>query len=196
MAGKTFTALLALGFPIAVLFFGDDVLSGASGRAAVIRQLSEERHESPRPLSRRWFGYGADAVKEYWFWLKPAGRWAEKTFLTLDLLFPFLYGGALAVSLWWVWMALERPFHPTWILAPLALITMADWLENLIQLAQLRYYVSSNEQSVQSGWIRLSSCATIVKLWVTSGLYISLAGLILTMLFTCSGRRLATDAAE
>jgi hypothetical protein len=93
-------------------------------------------------------------------------------------------------------MTLGRPFHPAWIIAPLVVITMADWLENLIQLAQLRHYVSSNEQSVQSLWIQLSSLATIIKLWIASGLYVSLAGLVLKMLLTFSGRRLASDAVE
>ncbi|ULA60839.1 MAG: conserved membrane protein of unknown function [Nitrospira sp.] len=196
MAGKIFSALLALGFPIAVLFCGDAVMSGASGRAAAIHQLTDGKPNGPRPLNQRWFGYGSDAAQAYWCWLTPAGRQVEKRFLALDLLFPLLYGGALAASLGWVWTALERPFHPAWILAPLVMITMADWLENLIQLAQLRHYMSSNEQYVQSRWIQLSSCATIVKLWLTSGLYITLVGLILNFLFTFSGRRLANDAAK
>lgn len=93
-------------------------------------------------------------------------------------------------------MALGQPFHPAWIVAPLMVITIADWLEHLIQLAQLRHYVSSNEQYVQGLWIQLSGCATIIKLWLTSGLYVSLAGFILKMLFTFSGRRLAGNAAQ
>lgn len=182
MAGKSFKALLAFGFPIAVLVCGDGILSDRSGRAAAIHQLTEGKPNAPRPINQRWFGYGSDTVKSYWCWLTPEGREAERKFLALDLLFPFFYGGALAASQWWVWMVLERPFHPAWIVAPLVMIMIADWLENLIQLAQLRHYVSSNEQDVQGLWIQVSSCATIVKLWLTSGLYISLAGLILTML--------------
>lgn len=196
MADKRFAALLALGLPMAVLLCGNDMLSGASGRTAALCQLTDGKQDHPRPLNQRWFGYGADAVQDYWSWLKPAGRRAEEAFLALDLLFPFLYGGALAASLGWIWMTLGRPFHPAWIIAPLVVITMADWLENLIQLAQLRHYVSSNEQSVQSLWIQLSSLATIIKLWIASGLYVSLAGLVLKMLLTFSGRRLASDAVE
>lgn len=196
MADKIFIALLALGFPMAVLLCGDILLPGASGRAAAISQLTGGKADGLKPLNQRWFGYGTDAVKAYWHWLKPAGREAEKTFLALDLLFPFFYGGALAASLGWVWMALERPFHPIWIIAPLVIIMLADWLENLIQLAQLRHYVSSNEQYVQGLWIQLSSYATLIKLWLTGGLYIALAGLLLKMLFTFSGRRLASHAAE
>jgi len=196
MAGKIFIALLVLGFPAAVLLCGDILLSAASGRGAALSQLAVGKGGDLKPRTQRWFGYGTDVVKAYWHWLKPAGREAEKTFLTLDLLFPFFYGGALTASLWWVWMALERPFHPIWIIAPLVIIMLADWLENLIQLAQLRHYVSSNEQYAQGLWIQLSSYATILKLWLTGGLYIALAGLVLKMLFTFSGRRLAHHAAE
>lgn len=196
MADKIFTALLALGFPITVLLGGDVVLSGASGRPPAVCQLTDEKQFAPKPLNRRWFGYGAEDAKAYWSWLESTGRQTEKTFLTLDLLFPFLYGGALAASLWWIWMTLGRPFHPAWILAPLVMITMADWLENLIQLAQLRHYMESNGQYVQSLWIQLAGCATIIKLWLTGGLYVSLAGLILKLLLTCPDRRLAGDATK
>ena len=63
-------------------------------------------------------------------------------------------------------------------------------------LAQLRHYMSPNQQYAESLLIRLSGCATIIKLWLTSGLYVTLAGLVLKMLFTFPGRRLASDAAE
>lgn len=196
MADKRFAALLALGFPTTVLLCGSDKLSGGSDRAAALCRLIDGKQEHPRPLHQRWFGYGVDALQEYCSWFKPAGRRAEENILALTLLFPFLYGGALAASLGWIWVTLGRPFHPAWIIAPLVVITMADWLENLIQLAQLRHYVSSNEQCVQSLWIQLSSLATIIKLWIASGLYVSLAGLVLKMLLTFSGRRLASDAVE
>lgn len=177
MTDKTFSAVLAPGFPIAVQLRGDEALSDASGRAAAIHQLADERQDVPKPLTRGWFGCGGDAPTQY-------------------SLFPFLYGCALTATLWWIWMALGQPFHPAWIVAPLMVITIADWLEHLIQLAQLRHYVSSNEQYVQGLWIQLSGCATIIKLWLTSGLYVSLAGFILKMLFTFSGRRLAGNAAQ
>lgn len=124
------------------------------------------------------------------------GREAETRFLLLDLVFPLFYGGALAASLWWVWMTLGRPFHAGWIVAPLVIIVMADWTENLIQLAQLRHYVSSNESRIQDLWIQVSSCATIIKLWLTSGLYVSLIGLVVRMILTLSDRRMVTDVAK
>ncbi len=187
-------AFLSVGFPVAVLLGGSWMISQVSGRTAAMNRLTEETQDNPKPLNLRWFGYGTEAAKKYWSWLKPAGRQAEEKFLTLDMLFPLFYGGALAASLWWVWMALDQPFHPAWIIAPLAVIAMADWTENLIQLAQLRHYVSSNESPIQNLWIQLSSVATMIKLWLTSGLYISLIGLVVKMVFTLSDRHVAADA--
>ncbi len=189
-------ALLALGFPVVVLLGGDQVLSHASGRAAVGKQPFQTEQGVPKPLNLRWFGYGTEAAMEFWAKLGEVGRQAEKRFLLLDLVFPLFYGGALAASLWWIWVTLGRPFHPAWIVAPLAMILTADWMENLIQLTQLRRYVSSNEGRIQDLWIQISSCATIIKLWLTSGLYVSLAGLVVRMIFTLSDRRMATDVAE
>ncbi|MDP9132500.1 MAG: hypothetical protein M3M98_05125 [Nitrospirota bacterium] len=192
----TLTAFRAIGFPAAVLLGGSRSLSQASGRAAALNQLTPEEQETLKPLNLRWFGYGREAAKEYWSWLKCAGLQAEKPRLLLDLIFPLMYGGALAASLWWVWVTLGRPFHPAWIVAPLAMILTADWTENLIHLAQLRHYVSSNEGRIQGLWIQISSCATIIKLWLTSGLYVSLVGLVVRMIFTLSDRRLVSDAVE
>ncbi len=189
-------ACLSVGFPVAVLLGGSWMISQVSGRTAAMNRLTDEKQDNPKPLNRRWFGYGTEAAKKCWSWLKPAGRQAEEKFLTLDMLFPLFYGGALAASLWWVWMALDRPFHPAWIIAPLAVIAMADWTENLIHLAQLRHYVSSNESPIQNLWIQLSSVATMIKLWLTSGLYISLIGLVVRMVLTLSDRHVAADALE
>ena len=49
---------------------------------------------------------------------------------------------------------------------------------------------------VQDLWIRMSGCATIIKLWLTSGLYVSLARLVISMIVTYSTRRMMTNATE
>ncbi len=196
MTSMIFKAFLAVGLPVAVLLGGSWVLSHMSGRACAGDLPTQTEQGVPKPLNLRWFGYGTEAAMEFWAKLGDAGRQAEKRFLLLDLVFPLFYGGALAASLWWIWVTLGRPFHPAWIVAPLAMILTADWTENLIQLAQLRHYVSSNEGRLQGLWIQISSCATIIKLWLTSGLYVSLVGLVVRMIFTLSDRRLVADAAE
>ena len=195
MADKNSSDFPGSEFPIAPRLCGDITVSCTNAGAAAIPQPTNGNQDIPRPRNHRWYGYGTDAAKAYWSGLTSGGRQAQGQFLTLELLFPFLYGGVLAVSLWWVWMALERPFHPAWILVPLALVTLADWLENLGQAVQLRYFTSSHEPCAKSLWIQLARCSTIMKIWLTSGLYVTLAGLILNMLCTFS-ERLATDAVE
>ncbi len=196
MASMILKTLFSLGFPVVVLLSGDKALSQASGRTAVIDHLTQGKQGELEPLNRRWFGYGTEAAREYWDWLSSVGRQAEIRFLLMDLVFPLFYGGALAASLWWVWVTVGRPFHPAWIVAPLAMVLTADWTENLIQVAQLRHYVLSSEGRIQNLWLQISSCATTIKLWLTLGLYVSLVGLVVRMIFTLSDRRMATDAAE
>lgn len=194
MASMAFKTFIVLGFPVEVRLGGGRILSDTSGCDAAMAQPTYRAQETSQPLNLRSCGYGTEVVKKFWSWLKSAGRREEVKFLTLDLLFPFLYEGALAVSLWWIWVMVGCAFHPAWIVAPLAMILTTDWTENLIQLAQLRQYVASNEGRIQSFWIQASSCATIIKLWLTSGLYVSLVGFAVRMIFTLSDRRLANAA--
>ncbi len=182
MAAVALNALLPSGFPIAVLFGDDQLPSHTTERTAARRQPIDGTQDKPEPLARHWLMF--------------VGRWAVEKHRTLDLLFPFAYGGALAVSLWWVWATLGHPFHPAWIAAPLAMILTADWTEHLIQLVQLHQYLPPTESRIQSLWVRISDCATLIKLWLTLGVYVSLAGLIVKMILTVSDRRLMTNAGE
>ena len=188
---NTGITFIASGFPV-----GDRILSHPSGLAPKTSQLTLGEQRASWPLNLCWFGRGMEAVQGFGSWLQAAGRQAGRNFLTLDLLLSLVYGGALAASLWWVWLAVGRPFHPAWIVAPLAMILTADWTENLIQLAQLRHYVPSNEGRIQNFWIQVSSCATIIKLWLTLGLYVSLAGFVLRLIVSFSNRRLVAATAE
>lgn len=87
---------------------------------------------------------------------------SEQHFLKIDLFFPVFYGAALVTSLLMVWEMLGRPFSPAWILAPVAITAVADWTENLVQLAQLARF--TNDKPLQASWIQLASLATILKL--------------------------------
>ena len=196
MTSVTLNALLTPGFPVAVLFGGDHLPSHATGRAAAIRQPIGGTQDTPEPMNRRWLRYKTTAVVEYRSWLTFVRRLAAEKYPPLDLLLPFAHGGALAGSLWWVWTTLGHPFHPAWIAAPLAMILMADWTEPLIQLVQLRHYLPSTEGRIQSLWVPISNCATIIKLWLTFGFYVSLAGLVVRMILTLSDRQLVTDTSE
>lgn len=173
-------AIIAFGFPVAVLLGGGWVLDRLSGRASVIKQLTSAGRTIPQPLNMQWLGYGLESAWGYWFALQDEGRRAERKFLRLDLLFPFFYGGSLAASLWWVWLTLKKPFPLTWIVAPLAIALIADCAENLIQLNQLTRYrdVPRGNGNLQRPWIRAASCATVIKLWFMGGLYMGLGGLV------------------
>ncbi|WHZ23955.1 MAG: hypothetical protein OJF47_003067 [Nitrospira sp.] len=186
MTGTTLNAVIALGFPIAVLLGGGPVLNRISGRASTIKRLTQAGHTVPKPLNMRWLGYGPAAVRIYWRALQKPGRLTERTFLRLDLLFPFLYGGALSASLWWVWVTLNNPFPLVWLTAPLAIALAADWTENLVQLNQLGRFQDGSEGdgNLQGAWIRVSSCATIIKLWLMSSLYVALGLLVWDILTT------------
>jgi hypothetical protein len=84
--------------------------------------------------------------------------------LEIDLLFPFFYGAAFAGALLCAWVALGRPFHPAWLLAPVLIGVIADWIENLIQLGQLRLFKPGHAETLQPNWIQIASIATSLKL--------------------------------
>lgn len=193
MAPMTFNIVFPFGFPITMPSGGGQMLPHASGPAVAMNPLTAGELT---PLHLRWFVNGMDAAKRSWSRLIGAGRQAGETFLTKDLLFSFIYGGVLATTLWWVWVTLGRPFHPVWIVAPLAMILTADWTESLIQLVQHRHSVSSDEGRIQYLWIKASYVATIIKLWLTLGLYLSLVGLVIKLMVTLSHRRVLLDAAH
>ena len=196
MASMALDTFLPLGFPVEALLDGNQIPPHPSAVASAIIQPIPGEHQNAELLNLHRLGSGMEAAKKFWSWLNGAGRQAGGKFLTMDLLFSFVYGGALAGSLWWVWVKVGHPFHPAWIVAPLAMIVTADWTEHLIHLAQLRHYVPSNQGRTHTFWIQMSSCATMIKLWLTLGLYVSLVGFVLRMILTLSDRRLAAAAAE
>ena len=196
MASRVLNRFIALGDPIEVLVGGGSILPHPRGRAAVTISLTPGEQKAQERLNLRRSGYGTEAAKACWLWLTCTAHESGEKFLTLHLLFPFVYGGTLAANLWWVWVAVGRPFHPAWIMAPLAMMLAAEWTEHFIQRAQLRPYVSSNDDPLPTLWIQISSCATMVKLWLTFGLYVSLVGLVVKLIVSLSERHLVVDAAE
>lgn len=196
MASMALDTFITFGFPVEVGLHGNQIQPHPSAVASAMTQPVPGEQRGAELLNLHRLGSGMEAAKRFWSWLNGAGRQTAEKFLTMDLLFSLVYGGALAGSLWWVWVKVGHPFHPAWIVAPLAMILTADWTEHLIQLAQLRHYVPSNEGRIHNFWIQMSSCATMIKLWITLGLYVSLVGFVLRMILTLSERRLAAAAAE
>lgn len=154
--------------PSVVFMGGARVMSMISGRPTV---------EDQKPLNQRWFGYDTKAVNGYWSALDKPGRRAEQRFLELDLVFPTLYGTALAVSLVTASAMLGSPVHVAWVVAPVVVTVLADWVENLVQLDQLRNYIESGETGLVARWIHVASTATIIKL-----LFFSISSLALLVL--------------
>lgn len=196
MAPTTFNAAFPFGFPIPMPSGVGQMLPHASDRAAAINPLSAKTQALLKALNPRWLGSGLDAAKRSWSWVSGAARQGSNKLPGLDVLLPFLYGGALAANLWWVWSTLGHPFHPAWIAAPFAMMLTADWAEHLLQLAQLSHSVSTSQGRAQNLWIELSGCATTITLWLTLGLYISLMGLVAKLMVMLAHRRLFAEAAR
>ncbi|HET7234761.1 MAG TPA: hypothetical protein VFJ16_32405 [Longimicrobium sp.] len=162
---------------VAVSLAGGALLLRLSGRDQVQPELKKRvaagslPDADATPLHRRWGGYDAAAFVRYWkaldFQVTPAsartGRDVERRFLEMDLVFPFVYGGALAAALLLAWAANGRPFHPVWVMLPVIALVAADWTENLALLGQIRRFAAGGEPALQGGWIHVASAATMLK---------------------------------
>jgi hypothetical protein len=163
-AGKPILrAIFMLALPAAVFVAGLAIMEKVTDHQEVEKQACSAPDPCDRkPLDQR-LGYDTGAVDRYWRAVGVALP-LEQRFLEADLIFPFFYGGALAASLLLAWSALGRPFNPAWIMAPVAITVLADWTENLVQLAQLRRYFAGGAPALQAAWIRVASTATTLKL--------------------------------
>lgn len=149
------------------------------------------RKQSPLSLDKRRWGYSLSDVRAYWKSLGREGRTAEEQFLKRDLTYPFVYGGAIGAGTLVAGSRLDLSVPLTAALvAPIAVASIADWVEDLTQLRQLRRYMSSGEEAVEAGPIRLASAATRLKLaFLTLSILIllALAGLLLCGAFRTRG---------
>ena len=176
-------AIVILVIPIVVFLAGAWVMWEVSDYHLVGQALSSSQAEDRQPLNSR-FGYGVDEVDRHWGPVvsDDAALKAERRFLQFDLVFPFLYGAALATSLLMAWVFLGRPFNTVWLVAPVAITLVADWTENLVQLGQLRLYAEGGGAALQNGCIQLASSATITKLLFFSGTALFVVALVVVML--------------
>jgi hypothetical protein len=174
-------AIVLLTLPLVVFVGGGYLMQRLSDPSKVREKINEKNDYTG--LGLRCTGYNLGEVKTYWEALSdnPEALAADRRMLEIDLLFPFFYGAAFAVTLLFAWAELVRPFHPVWILAPLFIEVVADWIENLIQLKQLKLFTSN--QALQAGWIQIASLATIVKYWLFIGSYILVIGLVVWMVY-------------
>ena len=183
-------AVVLLLLPLVAFLGGGFLMQKLSDPGRLRDKVQEEKHL--KGLGLRLSGYNLEAIKEYWGALKrePGGLDAERRMLEIDLVFPFFYGAGFAVSLLLAWAALGRPFHPVWILAPLFIEVVADWIENLIQLRQVGLFAGS-DGVLQPGWIQIASVATSVKVALFCISYLLVVGLVGWMIVTNWPRSLA-----
>lgn len=169
----------AIWLPTVVYFGAGLIMILASGHTYVRQQLKEKATPDQKtPLYMRWRGYNTNEVDQHWGVFDERALKTERRFLQLDLLFPLFYGGAFVIALWRVWAELGKMFSPVLFIAPAAITILADWMENLIQLTQLRRYVEMGKDGLQAGWLQIASAATATKLlffFVTLGFLVYLA---------------------
>jgi hypothetical protein len=113
-----------------------------------------------KPLYLRIEGYTAQDATAYWGAVqKGGGIAAEKRLLTLDLLFPLAYGGALFLAAWFYRNSLAGAL-PVFSL----LLVLTDWTENSGLLSELGRFMESGAGSVRPAVIGIASVATMLKL--------------------------------
>ena len=158
--------VFVIALPVIVFISGVKIMSFMSGHD-VVEQLIKKNAEldDQQPLNTRCC-YDKNDVDKHWgaFVNHSNAVSIKQRHLELDLVFPFFYGAALAISLLMVWAMLGRPFNAGWVLAPVVITLLADWTENLVQLTQLQRYAESGVEGLSENWIRVSSTATFLKL--------------------------------
>lgn len=154
---------LMLAIPAAVSIGGAALLTRLSGRAIVTEQLATLPKDDRTPLNSRW-RYDKDAVGRHWTALDEKALAAETRFLEMDLVYPFAYGGAFLTALLLGWAMLGRPFNPVWLVVPVAVTVVADWVENLTILPQIRAFTDGGANALDAGRVTIASAATAVKL--------------------------------
>ena len=176
--------VFALAFPVAAFFTGVWLMSLVSNREHGRQQLLHAAEDDREPLNQRFGGYDVAAVDRHWSELarNPRAVENEQRFLVADLLFPFLYGGALAASLVVLWSLLGRRFHLGWVLSPVIVTVLADLTENTLHLNQLGRHLESGRDGLSEIGIGIASVATILKL----SLFIASCLIIITMVIMVS----------
>jgi hypothetical protein len=174
-------AIVLMLLPVVVFLGGGALMNKLSDPQQLRDGIKSEKHQ--KGLGLRITGYDLAAVKSYWGALKDGEALdAERRMLEIDLIFPFFYGAAFAGALLCAWVALGRPFHPVWIMAPLFIEVVADWIENFIQLSQLRLFKAGGEAALQPGWVQIASVATMLKVSLFCVSYLLVVGMVGWML--------------
>lgn len=173
--------VVAIVLPIAIFLGGATLMFDLSDRDLVVDQLNAAELSDRTPLYQR--GYSADEVARHWGALKSDGLKAEQLFLVMDLVFPLVFGAVFLACLLMLSSLLSWQLHPLWFAAPVVIMVVADWVENLIQLSQLSRYTKGGAVALQSGWVEVASTATVVKLVFSAGSLLLAVVLVACVIF-------------
>jgi hypothetical protein len=184
-------ALALVLIPLILILAGGKAMSWLSGRP-----MARGASGAEKPLNQRLGGYTVAETAAHWQPFSAERQRQERAFLEIDLVYPFLYGGALLAALLLARAWLGRPFDAVWVFLPVLLAVVGDWVENLIHLNQFGHWTragtSASAATLHSGWIQIASLATMVKLW--SLIVVIGAVLVLAVLVACGVGRAGTSA--
>ena len=153
-------AFLILALPAVALLGGFAVFKSLHQQQTIDGLLASLPPQHAKPLNQRYGGYNAAKAGIHWDELRkdPKGIPAARFLLAIDLVFPLVYGAAIAAALVIAWWGFGWKFHPGWLIAPVAVVIVADWTENVLHLSQI------DSASLSASWIGVASIATQVKL--------------------------------
>lgn len=165
--------------PAFTLIVGDKIISKITDRHTTLKLYEALEHEEDRtPLNLRLTGYDSHAVERHWAALNTeTSQTSERHFLQADLVLSVFYSAAFFVSLLLAWSLINKQFPLTWLILPLAITLLVDWIENIIHLWQLERFAHTGE--LQNQWIKIASIATSAKFLFFIFTYLLLLTLVL-----------------
>lgn len=162
----------------AILIFALPAIVTIAGAVLVGKVTGHDKVQAALGKGVEYGFYTAAEKNSEWGRLSQDLIGKERWFLELDLLFPFVFGGAIAMGLLVAWHSLGKPFPVFCLLAPIVVCMAADWSENLLQLSQLDKFLRTGggpAPTISEMAIRIAGIATAVK-WLSLGVSSVLLG--------------------
>jgi hypothetical protein len=175
MSKRLLVTLLIVIFPSLVLGAGSVIGTQISNRSLVKKQHRAAKLPLMDRISLGLRPYGVEAVKRHWVNpLNDDARAAERRFLQFDRNLAAAVAIALFLCLFITWRGLGQPFPLVYLLVPAIALLLADWTENRLLIGQLDRLLANPPLPLQPGQIRRAAMATLAKLVLYLGLYITL----------------------
>jgi hypothetical protein len=168
------TGLALVVVPLVAFTGGAWAMGRLARRFVMTRDLEVLPARHQKLLNTRFGGYRAAAVRRHWGALSKDGLAVARRLLKIDLAFPIVYAGSLFASLWCAWNWFGRSFTG-WLVLPFALLAIADWTENTVQLRLLPTEPTTSPD-VPGGPLAVASWATRIKLCLFTACLIVVIG--------------------